>query len=214
MNTLMSIFTNKAIRGIIWFAIRLYLGYEWIYAAIDKLGKDSAVWVGPKAGTGVKGFLNHAVSPQMTGGDHPSVLSWYAWLVNHVFLPNATALSYLIAYGELLVGIALIIGLFTRFTVFFGALMNLNFLLAGSTGINVPMFTLELAMLLVGGTAGLIGVDYFVLPLLSKLIKRDSGREVAAPAEAPMPAPVFQSLYERSTDEKPVENPLTTATKQ
>lgn len=87
-------------RAAIWFVIRLYLAYEWITAAMDKLGKDSAVWIGPKSGTAIKGFLGYAASAKMTGGDHPSVLGWYAWLINHVFLPNATVFSYMVVFGS------------------------------------------------------------------------------------------------------------------
>lgn len=193
MNALKYVYNNKGTRAAIWFIIRLYLAYEWLNAAIEKLGKDSAVWIGPKAGTGVKGFLGYATSPQMTGGDHPSVLGWYAWLINHVFLPNATAFSYMVAFGELLIGLALLFGLFTRFAVFFAAFLNLNFMLAGSTGVNVPMFTLEVFMLLVGGTAGLIGMDYAAIPLLKKGINRVFKRQ--APV-APVPAtePIFRSI--------------------
>ena len=37
--------------GILWLAVRLWLGYEWLNAGIEKLfGEGNAVWVGPKAG--------------------------------------------------------------------------------------------------------------------------------------------------------------------
>ncbi len=177
MNVLKRIYTNKMVRSDLWFVVRLYLAYEWISAAADKLGKDSAVWIGPKAGIAIKGFLTFAASPAQTGGAHPSVLGWYAWLINHVFLPNATAFSYMVAFGELAIGIALGIGLFTRFAAFWAAFLNLMFLLAGSTGINPPMFTLEMAILLVGGTAGLFGMDVVAIPLLKKGVNRIFGRK-------------------------------------
>src|SRR5690349_21814034 len=160
--------TNKTVRADLWFVVRLYLAYEWISAAAEKLGKDSAVWIGPKAGTAIKGFLTFAASPTQTSGDHPSVLGWYAWLINHLFLPNATVFSYMVAFGELFIGIALGIGLFTRFAAFWAAFLNLLFMLAGSTGINPPMFTLEMMILLVGGTAGLFGMDAVAIPLLKQ----------------------------------------------
>lgn len=100
----------------------------------------------------------------MTGGAHASVLPPYVWLAQHAFLPAAVPLGYLVAVGETLIGIALIVGLFTRFAAFWGAVLNLLFLLAGSTGVNPSMFTIELSILLAGATAGLIGLDSYVLP--------------------------------------------------
>jgi thiosulfate dehydrogenase [quinone] large subunit len=38
-----------------------------------------------------------------------------------------------VAFGELLVGIALIVGIFTHFSALMGVIMNLAFLFAGST---------------------------------------------------------------------------------
>jgi thiosulfate dehydrogenase (quinone) large subunit len=122
-------------------------------------------FVGTQAGAGVKGFLTFALSPQMTGGAHPSVLPPYEWLARNVFLPNAIPVGYLVAIGEGLVGVALIVGLFTRFAAFWGAFLSLVFLLAGTTGVNPYMLTIELAILLAGATAGLIGLDYYALPL-------------------------------------------------
>lgn len=212
MNVLKYAYHNKGMRAAIWFVIRLYLAYEWITAAMDKLGKDSAVWIGPKAGTAIKGFLGYAASPQMTGGDHPSVLGWYAWLINHVFLPNATVFSYLVAFGELLVGLALLFGLFTRFAAFFAAFLNLNFMLSGSTGVNVPMFTLAVFILLVGGTAGLVGLDYAAIPLLKKGVNRIFKHSAQATAPVPAAEPIFRPIDRERyiASEHQVETPDTT----
>lgn len=192
MNVLKRIYTNKMVRADLWFFVRVYLAYEWISASAEKLGNGSAAWIGPQAGTAIKGFLTFAASPAQTSGDHPSVLGWYAWLINHVFLPNATAFSYMVAFGELCIGIALGVGLFTRFAAFWAAVLNLLFMLAGSTGINPPMFTLELLILLVGGTAGVFGMDPVAMPLLKKGFNRIFRRK--APIVVPAEAPVFQPI--------------------
>jgi len=54
-------------------------------------------------------------------------------------LPNATLFSYLIAYGELLVGLALIIGVVTRFAALMALVMTLFYLFAGSVSSNPQM---------------------------------------------------------------------------
>jgi thiosulfate dehydrogenase [quinone] large subunit len=168
------------VRALLWLIARVWVGYQFLDASWQKLfGSEQAAFVGAHAGAGVKGFLTFAVSPQMTGGAHPSVLPPYAWLARNVFLPNAIPLSYLVAVGEGLVGVALIVGLFTRFAAFGGAFLNLMFLLAGSTGVNPYMLTIELAILLAGATAGLIGLDCYALPYLKAQLAQWQKRRVA-----------------------------------
>jgi thiosulfate dehydrogenase [quinone] large subunit len=210
METLKRIYNNTLLRGTIWLVIRLWVGYEFLTAGWEKItGDGSAVWVGPKAGTAITGFLNGAVAKST--GDHPAVLGWFADLTKNVFLPNAGILTYMVAYGEVLVGAALILGLFTRFAAFWGAFLNLMFMLAGSTGVNPPMFTLEVFILLVGGTAGLVGLDYFAMPILRSVTKRVFGRKVEQPvvAEAPVFLPIDKARYIAS--EHAVETPDQTA---
>jgi thiosulfate dehydrogenase [quinone] large subunit len=110
------------------------------------------------------------------------VAEWYATLARDVFLPNAQLMSYLVAYGEVLVGIALIIGIFSRFSALMGGVMALAFLLAGSTSSGLPiLLTVALALTLSGKTAGFYGLDYFARPIEIKLFHRVFG------AAAPQP---------------------------
>ena len=166
--------------GILWLVVRLWLGYEWISAGIEKVfGEGSAAWVGPKAGTGVLGFLKGALAKSALAPDfdpanaHPAVQTWYAYLVRDVFMPNATAFSYLVACGELLVGIALILGIFTHFAALMGALMNLAYLFAGTTSTNPQLLVVGLIVFLVGGVAvGYYGLDFFARPIELKILRR------------------------------------------
>jgi len=74
----------------------------------------------------------------------------------------------MITLGELLVGVALIVGFLVGVAAFFGAFMNLNFLLAGTVSINPTLFTLGILLVLAWRVAGYIGLDYYVLPKLQK----------------------------------------------
>ena len=91
---------------------------------------------------------------------------WYAWFLENVVLPNASLWAHVVAWGELAVGIALVLGAFTGIAAFFAGFMNLNFLLAGAVSVNPVLFTLSVGLMLAWKVAGYLGCDYFLLPLL------------------------------------------------
>lgn len=103
--------------GWIWLILRFYVGYEWFMAGWAKV--QSPAWVGDQAGTAIQGFLNGALSKASEA--HPDVSGWYAWFVSSVAIPHAVLFSYLVAYGELAVGIGLVLGAFTGIAAFSGA---------------------------------------------------------------------------------------------
>ena len=146
----------------IWLILRLYVGWEWLSAGWGKL--NNPAWTGSKAGTALTGFINGAL--QKTGGAHPDVQSWYGWFLNNLVLPHAVFWSYLVAAGETLVGIALILGIFTGIAAFFGSFMNINYLLAGAVSTNPILFVISLFLVLAWKTAGWWGLDRWVLPAL------------------------------------------------
>lgn len=146
----------------VWLIIRVYIGWEWLAAGWAKFGNP--VWTGEKAGTAVTGFLSGAL--EKTGGQHPDVGAWYAYFIKTVALPNSTFFSYLIVYGEIAVGLALLLGLFTGIAAFFGTFMNLNFLFAGTVSANPLMLILQLFLILAWRNAGWIGLDRYLLPAL------------------------------------------------
>jgi thiosulfate dehydrogenase (quinone) large subunit len=171
--------------GILWLLARLWLGYSWFTGGFEKVfGEGNAAWVGDKAGAAVTGFLKGALAKSALAPDydpiknpHPAVQEWYAILVRDVFLPNATLFSYLVAFGELLVGVALIVGIFTQFAALMGVLLNLAFLFAGTTSTNPQMLVVGMVILLAGGVAaGYYGLDRFALPIERQIIERTRTR--------------------------------------
>lgn len=151
-------FTNK-LSAPIWLLIRLYVGYEWLMAAIEKV--TNPIWVGSDAGAALNGFVQGALLK--TTGPHADVSGWYASFLNSTVLPHLSFWSNLVAFGELLVAVALIIGAFVGVAAFFGAFMNLNFMLSGSVSINPVLFTLSILLILAWRVAGYWGVDSFLL---------------------------------------------------
>lgn len=148
--------------GWIWLILRLYLGWEWLVAGWAKI--NSPVWTGSKAGVAITGFLQGALAK--TAGEHPDVQGWYAWFLQNVVLPNAVFWSYVVSWGEVLVGIALILGIFTGVAAFFGSFMNMNYLLAGTVSTNPILFLIAMFLVLAWKTAGWWGLDRWILPLL------------------------------------------------
>lgn len=146
----------------VWLVIRVYIGYDWFMAGWGKLGNP--VWTGDNAGAAIKGFLGGALSKAT--GPHPDVSGWYVYFIQNVALPNSALFSYLVVYGEIAVGVALILGIFTGIAAFFGTFMNLNYLFAGTVSTNPLMLLLQLFLILAWRTAGWVGLDRYVLPAL------------------------------------------------
>ena len=145
-----------------WLIVRVYVGWQWLEAGWGKIHSD--VWVGSESGQALTGFLNNAL--QKMGGAHPDVQGWYGWFLQHVVLSHTSFWSYLVAYGELLVGIALVLGILTGIAAFFGFFMNLNYLLAGTVSTNPVLFVLALGLILAWRVSGFLGLDYWVLPAI------------------------------------------------
>jgi thiosulfate dehydrogenase [quinone] large subunit len=145
-----------------WLVLRVWLGYKWIDAAIHKI--DNPAWV--QTGEALKGFWTGAVAVPDEG--RPAIaFDWYRSFIQ--FLLDAEAYTWfakLVAYGELLVGIALILGVFTGIAALFGALMNWNFMMAGSASTNPLLLIVAIGLILAWKIAGYVGVDRFLLPYL------------------------------------------------
>ena len=79
---------------------------------------------------------------------------WYTWFAK------------LVAIGEFLVGLGLVVGALVGIAAFFGTVLNFNFMLAGTTSTNPVLFALTVVIVLGWKVAGWIGLDRFLLPLL------------------------------------------------
>lgn len=159
-----------------WLIVRVYVGFEWLMAGWGKF--TGTGWIGDGAGNAISGFMKGALAK--TAGAHPDVQGWYAAFLENVVIPNASFWSHLVVYGEILVGVALIIGAFTGIAAFFGLFMNLNFMFAGTVSTNPILFTISIFLILAWKTAGYVGLDRYLLPLLGtywqpgKLFSRES----------------------------------------
>ena len=142
--------------------IRIYLGYQWVNASWHKL--TGGGWI--DGGTALKGFWAGAIKIPDTG-KAPIAYDWYRSFLQFM-LDNGwyTWFAPLVAYGEFLVGVGLILGAFVGIAAFFGAFLNWNFLMAGAASTNGMLFALAIVLILAWKVAGWYGLDRFLLPLL------------------------------------------------
>jgi thiosulfate dehydrogenase [quinone] large subunit len=134
--------------------LRLYLGWEWMTAGWHKItGEFDA-----------SGFIKGAIGKAT--GDHPAVQSWWANFLEGVALPNADLFSFMVKWGEFLVGLGLLLGCLTTAAVFFGMMMNFAFMFSGTTSTNPQMVLLSIFIIVAGYNAGKFGLDYYVIPYL------------------------------------------------
>lgn len=152
-----------------WLVVRVYVGWEWLVAGMEKL--HSAAWIGKDAGLAVTSFVQASLGK--IGGPHPDVQNWYAWFLGHIVLPHPAFWSYLVTFGELAVGVALVLGIFTGFAAFFGIFMNFNYLLAGTVSTNPILLMLTMGLILAWRVAGFFGVDHWLLPAVGTPWKAD-----------------------------------------
>ncbi len=150
----------------LWFVVRMNVGAQWLLAGWEK-AKDPT-W--GTSGVALKGFVTAAMAK--AGGAHPSVQGWYANFLHDFVLPNAGFFSFLVTWGEVAVGLGVLVGALTGIAAGFGVLMNLNYLLAGTVSINPVLGTFGLFLCFAWRVAGYIGLDRWLLPALGMPWKR------------------------------------------
>jgi thiosulfate dehydrogenase [quinone] large subunit len=148
-----------------WLVARIAVSSEWLTSGWGKVSDPA--WVGPNAGQALTGFFKNALS--LTGGAHPSVQGWYAWFIQNIALPEVVVWSYVVAFGELLVGLGLLFGVLTGLAAFFGGFMDLNYMLAGSVSTNPILMIAAIGIALAWRIAGWWGGDRWLLPALERL---------------------------------------------
>lgn len=98
--------------------LRVYAGVFFTNAGIAKIGRDDFA-------EGMSRFLNANLDRSF---------AFYRSFIESVVLPNRELFAALVSWGELAVGIGLVLGLATRYAAFVGAFMVLNFWFAKGAG--------------------------------------------------------------------------------
>ncbi|MHA6250490.1 DoxX family protein [Oceanobacillus sp. CAU 1775] len=148
--------------AIVWTVLRIWLGIQWFNAGIGKVTGDFDA----------SGFLQGTLANAT--GDNPTVQGWYASFVEGFALPNIGLINILIPWGELFVGLGLILGVATIPALLAAAFMNLNFLLAGTLSTNPTLYTLAIVLLFAGSASYYYGLDRITLPYILKRFKKNN----------------------------------------
>ena len=128
--------------------LRVYLGAVFLLAALPKIHQDFS--------PGLTTFLKQVALER----GHP----FYQEFVHRVILPNVAAFAALITWGELLVGVTLVLGLLTRFSAGFALVLALNYMFAKGVWFWTPTSndaaSVAIALALLIGAAGrTLGLD-------------------------------------------------------
>jgi thiosulfate dehydrogenase [quinone] large subunit len=146
----------------IWLIIRVLVGWSWLEAGLHKIGEPA--WM--QTGDAIRGYWERAVAiPE--AGRPPISYDWYRAFIQNLLDSNAQSwFGPLVAIGEVLVGIALIIGAFVGVAAVFGVFMNWNFIMAGSASTNGLLGVAGLLLILAWKVAGYYGADRWLLKWL------------------------------------------------
>jgi thiosulfate dehydrogenase (quinone) large subunit len=172
---------RSRVASVLWLVARVWLGYGWLSAGYQKIwGSESAgFW---SSGAGVKGFATAGVAGSKAGTGGASY-PWFADFLHGFVIPNSSWIAKLVAVSELTIGALLILGLFTGIVAFAGVALNLIYMFSGSSGVNPAYAVVAVFLILAWRNAGYLGLDWFALPKVRQLIRRQP------PATGPVPAP-------------------------
>ena len=146
----------------IWLVVRLYIGWDWLTHGWEKT--HNPAWM--ETGQAIQGYWERALGTA-PNGNPIIVYPWYREFIE--FLAQSgwhPWFAKAIVFGEMAVGLGLIVGALVGVAAFFGALMNMSFLLAGTVSTNPVLFFTAILLILAWKNAGYLGVDRYLLPML------------------------------------------------
>jgi uncharacterized membrane protein YphA (DoxX/SURF4 family) len=128
--------------------LRVYLGVVFLIAGLPKLQGDFT--------TGLTAFLEQRAMEQ----SHP----FYRGFLQEVVLPNTQLFATLVTWGEILVGVLLVLGLLTRLSATVALLLTLNYMFAKGAwpwmpSSNDAAFAAISLALVIGAAGRTLGLD-------------------------------------------------------
>src|SRR5215218_633468 len=149
--------------SLFWLPVRFFVGRDWLSAGWHKITDPE--WT--QSGAALQAYWQRAAAIPEQG--RPAITyDWFRQFLQYMLDHGwYTWFAKLITFGELLIGLGLLVGALVGVAAFFGLLMNFAFMFAGSTSSN-PLLIIFEAMLAFWAwrNTGWIGLDRFLLPRL------------------------------------------------
>ncbi|HEY8806290.1 MAG TPA: DoxX family protein [Candidatus Limnocylindria bacterium] len=151
----------------LWFIVRMYVGFSWLDAGWHKVIDTGAKTNYIIDGAGIYAFWQRIAATPVAPAKPVITYDWYSTFIQFMVTNHWEGFfGKLIAFGEAAVGLGLIFGAFVGIAAVAGAFMNLNYMLAGTASTNPVLLLLGFLLVLAWKTAGYIGVDRYLLPIL------------------------------------------------
>lgn len=167
--------------ALVWLLLRVYVGWAWLDAGWHKVMDTGAKTNYIYDGSGIMAFWQRIAAVPAAPARPTITYDWYRSYIQFMIDNQWQGVfGKLIAFGEVAVGLGLIFGAFVGIAAVGGAFMNLNFMLAGSASSNPVLLLLGFLLVLAWKTAGFIGLDRILLPVIGT-----PWRSVTAQASAP-----------------------------
>src|ERR1700733_4580795 len=164
---------ESKIASVAWLAVRVWVGIMWIQAGVAKVwGAENPAFL-HNNGAGVAGFAGHGAA----------AYSWWGSVMHSFVVPNASWIAVIVAFGELAIGLGLVVGLLTRTAAIASLLLLFPFVMAGTASVCAFYALCAIIVLATWRTSTWIGVDGLIAGW-----RQRRNRVVAPVGEAPAPA--------------------------
>jgi len=164
MNKVIEIFGNPAERttpgfvgwlreskyaSVAWLAVRVWVGIMWMQAGIAKVwGAENSAFL-HNNGAGVAGFAGHGTP----------AYSWWGSVMHSFVVPNASWIALIVAFGELAIGLGLVVGFLTRTAAIASLLLLFTYVMSGTASVCAFYALCAIIVLATWRTSTWIGVD-------------------------------------------------------
>jgi thiosulfate dehydrogenase [quinone] large subunit len=148
--------------ALFWLPVRFFVGRDWLSAGWHKVTDPE--WT--QSGAALQTYWQRAAAIPEQG--RPAITyDWFRQFLQYMLDHGwYTWFAKLIAFGEVLVGLGLLVGALVGIAALFGTVMNFSFMLAGSASSNPVLFGLAVFLVLAWKVAGFWGLDRWLLPAL------------------------------------------------
>lgn len=157
--------------------LRIYVGSMWVYESIKKIQEG---WLNPSnikiivnatSGASASGNGDWAQAAQQVEPLLKEMPFFMDWIMNHIVAINPFLFQSSIVITELIIGILIIVGLFTFISSGISVVLTFMFLLSAMADASILWYTFA-GIALMGGAGRIFGLDYYIMPVIKKYWKK------------------------------------------